>query len=322
MAKQLLEIGEREAIEHIVKILDQGDFPLGLTDDCAAIEMGKDYLLVSTDMINERTHMPVGMSAYDMGWHVIAVNLSDIGSKGGKPLGVEVAVGLPRGKDIEFLEDMAQGMDSCARKYGTAIAGGDTKECYEVTLVGTAFGIVPKNKIMLRRGAHTGDVVAVTGKLGKGACGYHSLKHGLDIESAVRKMFQPEPRMAEGLALSKSGVATSCMDVSDGLASTAYQMCEESGVSMEIDLDKLPRTEEVAQIDFVPKKELLLYFGGDYELLVTTKKDGFKKAANAVKKAGGELTEIGIVAEPQDTNKLIKGEEMEVLENRGYEHFR
>jgi thiamine-monophosphate kinase len=91
MAKQLREIGEREAIEHIRKILDQGDFPLGLTDDCAAIEMGKNYLLVSTDMINERTHMPVGMTAYDMGWHVIAVNLSDIASKGGEPLGVEVA---------------------------------------------------------------------------------------------------------------------------------------------------------------------------------------------------------------------------------------
>ncbi len=322
MAKQLQEIGEREAIEHIRKILDQGDFPLGLTDDCAAIEMGKNYLLASTDMINERTHMPIGMTAYDMGWHVIAVNLSDIASKGGEPLGLEVAVGLPRGKDLEFLEDMAQGMDSCARKYGTAIAGGDTKECYEVTLVGTAFGIVPKNRIMLRSGAHAGDIVAVTGNLGKGSVGYHSLKHGLDIESAVRKMFQPEPRMAEGLALSKSGAATSCMDISDGLASTVYQMCEQSGVSMEIDSDKLPRTEEVAQIDFIPREELLLYFGGDYELLVTIKKGNLRKAKTAVKKAGGVLTEIGIVTEPQDTNKLIKGGEMEILENRGYEHFR
>lgn len=322
MAKQLREIGEREAIEHIRKILDQGDFPLGLTDDCAAIEMGKNYLLVSTDMINERTHMPVGMTAYDMGWHVIAVNLSDIASKGGEPLGVEVAVGLPRQKDIDFLEDMAQGMDSCARKYGTAIAGGDTKECYEVTLVGTAFGIVPKNKIMLRGGAHEGDIVAVTGKLGKGAVGYHALKHGLDIESAVSKMFRPEPRMAEGVALSKSGFATSCMDISDGLASTTYQMCDESGVSMEIDFDKLPRTEEISQIDFIPKDELLLYFGGDYELLVTLKPSGLKKAQSAVKKAGGELTEIGIVTESQEANKLIKGGEMEILENRGYEHFR
>ncbi|MCK4443986.1 MAG: thiamine-phosphate kinase, partial [Thermoplasmata archaeon] len=259
---------------------------------------------------------------YDMGWHVIAVNLSDIASKGGEPLGLEVAVGLPRGKDLEFLEDMAQGMDSCARKYGTAIAGGDTKECYEVTLVGTAFGIVPKNRIMLRSGAHAGDIVAVTGNLGKGSVGYHSLKHGLDIESAVRKMFQPEPRMAEGLALSKSGAATSCMDISDGLASTVYQMCEQSGVSMEIDSDKLPRTEEVAQIDFIPREELLLYFGGDYELLVTIKKGNLRKAKTAVKKAGGVLTEIGIVTEPQDTNKLIKGGEMEILENRGYEHFR
>ena len=322
MAKQLREIGEREAIEHIRKILDQGDFPLGLTDDCAAIEMGKNYLLVSTDMINERTHMPVGMTAYDMGWHVIAVNLSDIASKGGEPLGLEVAVGLPRQKDIDFLEDMAQGMDSCARKYGTAIAGGDTKECYEVTLVGTAFGIVPKNKIMLRGGAHEGDIVAVTGKLGKGAVGYHALKHGLDIESAVSKMFRPEPRMAEGVALSRSGSATSCMDVSDGLASTTYQMCAESGASMEIDFDKLPRTEEISQIDFIPKDELLLYFGGDYELLVTLKPSGLKKAQSAVKKAGGELTEIGIVTESQEANKLIKGGEMEILENRGYEHFR
>ncbi len=322
MSKQLREIGEREAIEHIRKILDQGDFPLGLSDDCAAIEMGKNYLLASTDMINERTHMPVGMTAYDMGWHVIAVNLSDIASKGGEPIGVEVAVGLPSGRDLEFLEDMAQGMDSCARKYGTAIAGGDTKECYEVTLVGTAFGMVPKNRIMLRSGARTGDAVAVTGKLGKAAVGYQSLKHGLGIESAVRMMFRPEPRMAEGLALSKSGVATSCMDVSDGLASTIYQICEQSGVSMNIEFDKLPRTEEITQIDFIPKEELLLYTGGDYELLVTIKKGNLRKAKEAVKKAGGVLTNIGTVTKPQDTNKLIKGGEMEILENRGYEHFR
>jgi thiamine-monophosphate kinase len=189
-------------------------------------------------------------------------------------------------------------------------------------LVGTAFGIVPKNRIMLRSGARAGDVIAVTGKLGKGAVGYHSLKHGLDIESAVRKMFQPEPRMAEGLALSKSGVATSCMDISDGLASTVYQICEQSGVSMNIYFDKLPRTEETTQIDFIPKRELLLYMGGDYELLVTIKKGNLRKAKAAVKKAGGVLTKIGIVTKPQDTNKLIKGGEMEILENRGYEHFR
>jgi thiamine monophosphate kinase len=91
---------------------------------------------------------------------------------------------------------------------------------------------------------------------------------------------------------------------------------------MEIDFDKLPRTEEISQIDFVPKDEMMLYFGGDYELLVTLKKGGLKKAQSAVKKAGGELTEIGIVTESQEANKLIKGGEMEILENRGYEHFR
>lgn len=322
MVKELRDIGERKAIQIITKILDQGDFPLGLTDDCAAIEMGKNYLLISIDMINERTHVPVGMEPYDMGWHVVAVNLSDIASKGGRPLGVEVAVGMPRGRDVHDLEDIARGMDSCARKYGTAIAGGDTKECYEITLSGVALGIVPKNRIMLRKGGKVGDIVAITGKLGKAACGYHALKHGLDIESAVRKLFRPEPRAAEGVALSKSGVVTSCMDVSDGLASSIYQVCEASGVSMEIDFEKLPRTEEISQIEFVPEPELLLYFGGDYELLATVKPDGFKKVRAAVKRKGGQLTEIGRVVKQSDTNKLIRKGEVEVLENRGYEHFR
>lgn len=322
MPRLLRDVGEREAIEIVTKILDQDDFPLGLKDDCAAIPMGNNYLLISTDMINERTHVPVGMSPYDMGWHVVAVNLSDIASKGGKPIGLEVAVGLPRGHDVGFLEDIAQGMDACARKYGTAIAGGDTKECYEVTLVGTSFGLVPKSKIMLRSGAQVGDIVAVTGELGGAACGYHSLKHGLDIESAVRRLFQPHPRLAEGQALSRSGVATSCMDISDGLASSTYQVCAASGVSMEIEFEKIPAAGEISQIEFVPKEEILLYSGGDYELLVTIKPKNFKKARAAVKRKGGELTEIGKVVEVEETNRLIRRGEIQLLENRGYEHFR
>ncbi|MFQ6060761.1 MAG: thiamine-phosphate kinase [Thermoplasmata archaeon] len=322
MPRKLRDIGERKAIQLITRILDKGDYPLGLTDDCAAIEMGSNYLLISIDMISERTHVPVGMSPYDMGWHVVAVNLSDIAAKGGEPLCVEVAVGLPRGKDIRELEDIARGMDTCARKYRTAVAGGDTKECYEITLSGTALGIVPKHRIMLRKGARVGDVVAVTGKLGKAACGYHALKHGLDIQSAVRKLFRPEPRMAEGIALSKSGVVTSCMDISDGLASSVHQMSHASGVSMEIELEKLPETEEVSQVQFIPKSELLLYFGGDYELLVTLQHNGFEKARAAVKKVGGELTEIGRVVKESEKNRLIRKGEFEELENRGYEHFR
>ena len=111
-------LGERGVIRVIDGIV-KSEASVGIGDDCAAIDLGDRYLLVTTDMMVTKTHIPKGMGPYDIGWALVAVNLSDIAAMGGKPLGVVTAIGITKGHPIEFLEQMVDGMNDCALRFGT-----------------------------------------------------------------------------------------------------------------------------------------------------------------------------------------------------------
>src|SRR4030065_2538714 len=173
--KTLGTLGERETIRLIEKII-KSDATIGPGDDCAALDLGDRFLLVTTDMMVTRAHIPKGMSPYDIGWSIVAVNLSDIAAMGGSPLGVVTAIGITRGHPIDFIEQMADGMNDCAGRFNTTIVGGDTKEHDDLVLCGTALGLVSKKGILLRKGGKPGDLIAVTGSLGRAGSGLFSLK--------------------------------------------------------------------------------------------------------------------------------------------------
>ena len=174
--KNLADLGERAVIRRIAKILTKGTNNIGIGDDCAVINLGKEYLLVTADMMYQRTHIPAQMTPYQMGWFLVAINLSDIAAKGGTPLGLVLSFGLPKKISERFLKELIKGTNACAVAFGTTIVGGDTKETKEITLCGTAFGTVKKDEFMSRSGTHPGDVIAVTGTLGKAGAGYYALK--------------------------------------------------------------------------------------------------------------------------------------------------
>lgn len=320
--KTLGGLGEREAIK-IIEHLIKSDAVVGIGDDCAAIDIGNRYLLVTTDMMVTKWHMPKGMGAYDIGWSIIAVNLSDIAAMGGRPLGLVTAIGITRGHPMEFLEQMVDGMNDCARRFNTSVVGGDTKEHEDLVLCGTALGEVDKDKILLRKGAKPGDLIAVTGALGRAGAGYHSLKRNLGLKDAEATLKRPWPRIKEGLALSASGLVTSCMDISDGLSSSIFEMSKVSGMTYEIDYTKVPRAPEVdmAFHDLERQKDLTLNFGDDFELLFTVKRGGEEGLAEVSKECGCPMTIIGKVTSGEQ-NILIDNGKREKLENLGYEHFR
>jgi thiamine-monophosphate kinase len=320
--KTLGTLGERETIRIIEKII-KSDATIGPGDDCAAIDLGSMYLLVTTDMMVTKTHMPKGMGPYDIGWSIIAVNLSDIAAMGGTPLGLVTAIGITRGHPIEFIEQMVDGMNDCARRFNTSIVGGDTKEHDDLVLCGTAFGEVAKNGILLRRGAQVGDLVAVTGQLGKAGSGFYSLKRDLGLKEAEDALKRPWPRIKEGMALSKSGFVTSCMDISDGLSTSIFELSRNSGMTYEIDYARVPKAKEVdlAFHDLERQKDLVLNFGDDYELLFTIRREAERDLAELAQKIGCPMTVIGKVTSGEE-NILIDGGKREKLENLGYEHFR
>jgi len=321
---KLRDLGERKAVELIWDLLGERGIDAAVKDDCAALDLGDEYLLVTTDMISEHAHIPEKTKPWQVGWHIVAINLSDIAAMGGEPFGVVVALGLPDNYEMNSLEKMVEGMRSCASNFNTTILGGDTKEVKALTLSGCAFGRVAKNEIMLRKGAKPGDVVAVTGELGRAASAYYALKNNLDDENAIKGLMEVHPRVKEGIALSKTGVVTACMDISDGLASSLHQLGLLNDIAFQLDFNQIPISNEAKAISKrlnIPVEELAIYFGGDYELLVTLDKDGLDRAQKALSEIGTKLSPIGKVLKDRE-NILIKDGVSTFLENRGFEHFR
>src|SRR5512136_2623844 len=285
--KTLGTLGERETIRIIERII-KSDASVGPGDDCAAIDLGDKYLLVTTDMMVTKAHIPKGMGPYDIGWSIIAVNLSDIAAMGGSPLGLVTAIGITRGHPIEFIEQMADGMNDCARRFDTSIVGGDTKEHEDLVLCGTAFGQVSKDGILLRKGAKTGDLIAVTGQLGRAGAGFFSMKRELGLKEAEDALKRPWPRVKEGMALSRSGFITSCMDISDGLSTSIFELSRNSGMTYEVDYTRIPKAREVEMAfhDLERQKDLVLNFGDDFELLLTIKREAEEQLAAISKECG------------------------------------
>ena len=323
MAK-LSDIGEREAIALLSRIFDRGQ-PIGLGHDCGVVEWGEDYLVITTDVVNPRTHIPEGARADQVGWYVVAVNLSDVAAAGARPLGFVAALSLPRSTDVDFLKGLAQGMEACAREFGIAILGGDTKEADVMSLAGTAVGRVRKDRVLLRKGARPEDALVVTGDLGRAGLAYAQLAEPATRAEGLEQLLHPYPRVREGQAFSESGVVTSCMDISDGLGLSLAEMAAMSGLSYAVEWEKVPLYNPLEALPPERAKEFALYTGGDFELVATVRPEAVGELAARLNEphrgVHHALTVIGTVGKA-GPNLLEIGGKKEPLLARGWEHFR
>jgi len=325
IVKKLSDLGERKAIRLISDILSKGDEAVGIGDDCAALDFGEEYLLISTDMISKKTHVPKIMTPWQIGWFVVAINLSDLAAKGGRPLGLVLSLGLPGDTSESFLEELTKGANACATTHGTSIVGGDTKENTNVTICGTVFGTVKKDGFMSRKGSKPGDVIAVTGTLGKAGAGYYAMQSNIEDPRILEGLLEPKPRINEGTTLAREKIVSSCMDISDGLSSSLYQLQELNNVGFEIESVRIPLSQMLLKLAVENKNldiyKYCLHFGGDYELLLTIPANKFKKAQRSVEKTGNYLTNIGHVTKGNEVCIIDSGVKS-LLPNEGYEHFK
>ncbi len=317
-------MGEREAIRLLTAIFDRGH-PSGLGHDCGVVEWGDDYLVITTDVVNPRTHVPEGARADQVGWYLVAVNLSDIAAAGARALGFVAALSLPPGTDTDFLRGLGQGMEACAREFGIAVLGGDTKESDAMSFAGTAIGRVRKDRILLRKGARPGDAIVVTGDLGRAGLAYAQLADPASRAEGIEELLHPYPRLREAAIFSESGVVTSCMDISDGLGLSLAQMAAMSGLSYEVDWETMPLHTPLESLAMDRQREYALYSGGDYELVATVKPEAVADLVARMNEprrgAHHELTIVGKVGKPGPNVLLVDGKP-EPLQGRGWEHFR
>ena len=273
----LREMGERELIRNIRNIIRPPP-GLGPGDDSAIIPLAGGDIVACIDSVTFERHFPKGMRYEEFGWTAAAVNISDLAAMGAEPIGLLAALTMPPDLEADSLFSIMAGMDNCAESFEAYIYGGDTKfgsGAVSCTAIGTLNGRSP----MLRSGARPGDIIAVTGALGSAAAEFFAKENNLDYAPPFSSLKIPIPRVAEGISMSASGAVTSCIDLSDGLAEGAKSICSASRVGMDIFMRFLPEghgVDEVSSETGISKEDLMLYWGGEYELLFTfdkSKKD-------------------------------------------------
>lgn len=326
---RLAELGERKAIEAILRRLEpMPNLPIPFGDDVSAVELGGGILAVlKTDMLVGRTDVPPGMSLQQAARKAIVMAVSDLASKGAKPIAALVSLGVPRDFTIEDIERIGDGLNAGAREYGAYVLGGDTNEACDLVIACMLFGLVDKRFFVSRSGARPGDFIAITGPFGNPPAGLKALLEGLQAPEGIRNVLlesvlMPKARLREGLALARTGALTSSIDSSDGLAWSLHELSKASNVGFVV--DRLPISSEskaFAEINGLDPIELCLYGGEEYELVVTVKPERWNEAKGAVEAVGGSLIKIGKAAKGEGVY-LRLNEELMPIEPRGWEHFK
>ncbi|WP_304309231.1 thiamine-phosphate kinase [Pseudacidovorax intermedius] len=281
-----------------------GAVALGVGDDCALLDLAPGMqLAVSSDMLVEGRHFLSTVDAALLGHKALAVNLSDLAACGARPLAFTLALSLPS-VDAAWLAGLAQGLFALADAHGCQLMGGDTTRG-PLNLCITVFGEVPRGGALLRSGARAGDDLWVSGTLGDARLALEVFRGRLSVPEAVfaaarARMEQPTPRVALGLAL--RGIATSAIDISDGLAGDLGHVLRASGVGAMLDADAVAGTlaaRGAVALDAAMQRSLTLAGGDDYELAFTAPADRSADVEAAARSAGVPVTRIGrIEAEP------------------------
>ncbi len=309
---------------------DPGAFDLG--DDAAVLKAEGCEIVVTTDAIVEGVHFLDTDPPDTVARKALRVNLSDLAAKGAAPAGFVLTLAL-RKVDDAWLKSFAQALGEDAACFNCPLLGGDTVSTPGPLMISiTAFGRVPAGKMVHRSGAKPGDRVMVTGTIGDAALGLAILRGGNVADAAandaaarnllIGRYRVPQPRNM--LASAVRDHASAAMDVSDGLAGDLAKLCAASGASAVIDLESIPLSAAASDLVFrrIVGIETLIAGGDDYEVLCTVPEDRVEAFAEAARRAGGQVTSIGMVVAGASAPKFIDGQGAELaLERLSYSHF-
>ncbi len=301
-----------------------GNAVLGVGDDCALVDVANGMdLAVSVDTMVAGTHFFPDVDPENLGHKALAVNLSDMAAMGAMPYWAMLALTLPA-VNHEWLEKFAKGFFDLATEFDVSLIGGDTTRGH-LSMTVTIMGEVPAGAALRRGGARAGQDVWVSGSLGDAALAI-AHRHGRlvleadDYHEAVMRLYEPTPRVKLGQAL--RGLATSAIDISDGLLADLGHICKLSKVAATVELESIP-VSSIAAKHLGSKEGLTAVVAGgdDYELCFTAPQNARESIAELTDMLGIPLTRIG---------KIVKGSGVTLLDEagrtvspdiRGYDNF-
>lgn len=262
---------------------------LGIGDDAAILVPAKDAeWIVSTDAFLEGVHFLGNRHPADsVGYKALARATSDLAAMGARPRLYLLTLALPARRTGRWLDDFLRGMARAGRELGMLLAGGDTSQFPSFALAITVLGEMPSGKAVKRSGARPGDILYVSGRLGRAQLGLElfrrlprrEMRGPLARQGLLWRLLQPhlypKVRMRLGLWLAERGIVSAMMDLSDGLSTDLARLCAASGVAARIWADRIPQVQlPAAKIrgvnsDNLDPLAMALHGGDDYELLFT-----------------------------------------------------
>ena len=270
---------------------------LGIGDDCALLAPAPGtQLAVSSDMLVDGRHFLSTVAPERLGHKALAVNLSDLAACGATPLAFTLALALPRADEV-FLQGFSEGLFALADEHHCELIGGDTTQG-PLNICITVFGEVPVGRALLRSGAHAGDDIYVSGTVGDARLALEVFRGtatlpGVDFEAVRFAMEQPQPRVALGQAL--RGVASSAIDVSDGLLGDLSHILRRSDVGATLNVDSVARSVVLSRQPQALQRECTLAGGDDYELVFTAPPRNASAVDAAARLSGVLVTRIGVI---------------------------
>ena len=302
-------------------------------DDCAVLPKdSKTDLVITADLLVEDVDFRLEWSKPNfIGHKAAAISLSDVAAMGAKPVWAMLSIGIPdKIWKTDFVEKFYDGYFRLTKQFQVEIVGGDvSKTPDKIVIDSIVAGEVKRGKAVLRSGAKVGDLIFVTGKLGGAAGGLILLESGIRYAVTAKiwqkklllKQLTPFPKVSDGEFMCANNLATSMIDLSDGLSSDLAHICRASKTGAKIYADAIPfhRNLSAVRNSTGEKLNLALNGGEDFELLFTVDPKKYFRAANEFKKR--DFSQIGEITANLEIVELIAGEKSSILEPKGFQHF-
>ena len=325
-------MGEEDALKFLAKRfkVTQKEVLMGIGDDSAVVKIKeKNCLVASTDVLVEGVHfLPGTQSARQLGKKAVLVAISDIGAMGASPAYLLCSLGCRREDAKQFIEDLSQGVEDGCREFGLCLIGGNLSESQTVFISVTALGEIDGGKIVRRSGAAVGDEIHVTGTLGDSALGLRVLSggHGSTTRGYgrfVSRHFEPTPRIAAGRMLAERGIASSMIDISDGLLRDLGRLTSAHGLGAEVEIRDIPLSPDFLSVSsrFCEDGYSLAICGGeDYELLFTSQAHARASVREVSRLCEVPISRIGLVTGGGKI-RFLDGSGEVFYDTEGFEHF-
>ena len=311
----------------------------GIGDDAAVFQTtaGKETVVTTDLLVEDIDFRRTTISPYLLGHKALAVSLSDIAAMGARPRWLLISIGVP--SDIwqtDFIDRLYNGLFELANRYDVQLIGGDTSRTEEKIVIDSiVIGECFAGRAVKRSGAAPGDQIFVTGSLGGAAAGLRLVERGAHLaeqnfhdedsqklDHVLLRQLRPEPRVGWGIVLGDEKLATSMIDISDGLSSDLNHLCSASGVGALIDSSLLPIDSQVTELcgrRALDPLQLALHGGEDFELLFTIKPADVPLLPRRVD--GASITRIGEIRTHDEGVKISERARIWDLNPGGWKHF-